>query len=45
VEAQFLKNEEVLIGPAVRTRALAVRWAEEQRTALENGWEDVGACG
>jgi hypothetical protein len=37
VEAQFLKNEELLIGPAVRTRALAVRWAEEEQTALRRG--------
>jgi hypothetical protein len=41
VEAQFLKNEELLIGRRFDLREQAVRWAEEMRTALENGWEDA----
>jgi hypothetical protein len=40
VEAQFLKNEELLIGRRFDTRELALRWAEETRKALEKGWED-----
>jgi hypothetical protein len=41
VEAQFLKNEELLIGRRFDLREQAVRWAEEMRTALEKGWEDA----
>jgi hypothetical protein len=41
VEAQFLKNEELLIGRRFDTRELAVRWAEETRQSLEKGWEDA----
>jgi len=41
VEAQFLKNEELLIGRRFDLRAQAVRWAEEMRTALDQGWEDA----
>jgi hypothetical protein len=39
VEAQFLKNEELLIGRRFDTREQAVRWAEEMRT--EKGCEDA----
>jgi hypothetical protein len=41
VEAQFLNNEELLIGRRFDLREQAVRWAEETRTALEKGWEDT----
>jgi hypothetical protein len=41
VEAQFLKNEELLIGRRFDTRERAVRWAGEERQALEKGWEDA----
>jgi hypothetical protein len=41
VEAQFLKNEELLIGRRFELREQAVRWAEEMRTALEKAWEDA----
>jgi hypothetical protein len=40
VEAQFLKNEELLIGRRFDTREFAVQWAEETRTVIEKGWED-----
>jgi len=40
VEAQFLKNEELLIGRRFDLRAQAVRWPEEMRTALEKGREN-----
>ena len=41
VEAQFFMNEEhLLIGRRFDTKALAVRWAEQERTAIEKD-EDV----
>ena len=41
VEAQFLKNEELLVGRRFDLREQAVRWAAEMRTALDQGWEDA----
>ena len=41
VEAQFLKNEELLVSRCFDLRPQVVRWAEEMRTALEKGWEDA----
>jgi hypothetical protein len=37
VEAQFLKNEEFLIGRRFELREQAVRWANEMRTVIEKG--------
>jgi hypothetical protein len=37
VDAQFLKNEELLIRRRFELREQAVRWAEEMRTVIEKG--------
>ena len=37
VEAQYLRNEEFLIGRRFDTRELAILWAEYQRTAILRG--------
>jgi hypothetical protein len=36
-EAQFFQNEQFFYGRRFDTRALAVQWAEEERTAIEKG--------
>jgi hypothetical protein len=37
VEAQFLRDGELLIGRRFDSRALAVQWAELERDAIEKG--------
>ena len=37
VTAQFFQNEELLYSRRFATRALAVQWAEEERTAMQQG--------
>jgi hypothetical protein len=37
VEAQILKDGELVIGRRFDTRALAVQWAAEERKAIERG--------
>lgn len=37
VEAQILKDGELLIGRRFDTRALAVQWAEEERKTIAKG--------
>ena len=37
VEAQFYQNEEFLFSRRFDSRKLAVRWAEDERKAIENG--------
>jgi hypothetical protein len=40
VEAQFLKNGELLIGRRLDTKALAVQWAHLEREAIERYADD-----
>jgi hypothetical protein len=38
VEALFLRNGDLLIGRRFDLKEHAVRWADEERKALEKGW-------